>query len=292
MADGKVVQLRAGQGERSASEAEARRHRRTVQRLQPLAWRGAVVGSLVSHLTSSMNRLMRRSLESVDVVAEHLKQMSQATGDIARSTGEIDARMKVTAQVVQGIVGRMDGFAQKVGSVVDLAGDVEASTQAVRQAANAIERASEEIRQITDQTRMLALNATIEAARGGESGRAFQVVAQEVKALAGTTRAVADGIDEAAHALEGRTRGMLGRLETLRSALTDLRDAFGAVREDGTKALGRVQEVESDLDVLAAAAEQQAAVSRDLTAQAESMRTVFVQASGSLRALERAHAEL
>lgn len=59
-----------------------------------------------------------------------------------------------------------------------------------------IQLLTREILDITEQTNLLALNASIEAARAGDSGKGFQVVAQEMSKLAQSCTKVAENIGD------------------------------------------------------------------------------------------------
>ena len=62
------------------------------------------------------------------------------------------------------------------------------------QEADAVNSVLDEIARITNQVRMISLNATIEAARAGEAGKAFEVVAREIRALSARSQAASDEI--------------------------------------------------------------------------------------------------
>ncbi len=124
------------------------------------------VAGAAETMSSNMHSVAAASEEAttnVNMVASAVEDM---IGTISANANKTDKAAGVTANAVK----KAQGASQKV----DMLGD----------AATQINRVTETITEIAEQTNLLALNATIEAARAGEAGKGFAVVADEIKGLA------------------------------------------------------------------------------------------------------------
>jgi methyl-accepting chemotaxis protein len=127
---------------------------------------------------------------------------------------------------------------------VDMARQTDDTVQGLSKTASRIGEVVGLINDIASQTNLLALNATIEAARAGQAGRGFEVVASEVKSLAGQTAKATEEISEQITAVQ---RVAMEAIEAIKG--------IGGI-------IGEVNEVAS---AIAAAVEQQGAATLEIT---------------------------
>jgi methyl-accepting chemotaxis protein len=220
--------------------------------------RRAVVESAIAAFRQSMDSVLRtvnESAESMRLTASSLFAASGQTSQRAQSA--VQASNEASTNVATAATAA-DEMASSIGEISrQLVQTTDAVRLAVREAqstndgikgladaAQKIGDVVELIRTIAGQTNLLALNATIEAARAGESGRGFAVVASEVKSLAVQTAKATEEISNQILSVQASTGNAV--------------DAIARITD-------RMQEIERFTSAVAAAVEQQNAVTGEIS---------------------------
>jgi methyl-accepting chemotaxis protein len=144
--------------------------------------------------------------EATEGVASTVVEFGQSVALIGDSTERAAALSKdVERRAAEG----KEAVEHSVGGMTQIVNAFAAISTAVDglgKSVDAIGRALEVITEVTQRTQLLSLNASILAAQAGEQGRAFAIVAGEIKALSARTSTSTDDIADTLAKLE-RARG-------------------------------------------------------------------------------------
>ena len=104
-------------------------------------------------------------------------EFTNISAELAKETETNAAMADKTAKLAEAIKANAESSAQHMGEMTQAVTEINEANLAIR-------KVTQVINDIARRTNILALNASVEAARGGEQGRAFSVVAEEVRMLA------------------------------------------------------------------------------------------------------------
>ena len=172
--------------------------------------------------TSSSMELMARSLIEVDESAAESARLSNYVVSTAESGQEkvrqtiegMDA-IRIATETAEKVIRSLGGRTKEIGAIVDVIDDV------------------------ADETNLLALNAAIIAAQAGEHGRAFSVVADEIKDLADRVLVSTKEISDLIRAVQEEGESAIGAIESGTASVAsgvDLSAEAGASLEEITRA--------------------------------------------------------
>lgn len=231
--------------------------------VQELGATGEELNQTASVLTSKVDAVsdsieqMVGSVKAVGATTDRLAEASEETSssmeEMASAMRAVDTAAESTASLSRDVIDKAELGQAKVAQTIE-------GMEAIRQATDTAERVIrglgdrtreiggilDVIDDVADETNLLALNAAIIAAQAGEQGKAFSVVAEEIKELAdrvlastkeigGLIRAVQEESENAVGAIEAGSASVMSGVDLSAEAGRTLEEITEASRESGTR---------------------------------------------------------
>ncbi len=174
------------------------------------------VSSSINEMVQSVKNV-RSNTESLSDAAARTSERMQA---MASAMGEMAANAQEAAQLSGQVVASADTGKRKVHETVQGMESIRQATEAAEAVIRALGERTERIGSVLDviddvaaETNLLALNAAIIAAQAGDHGRAFSVVAGEIKKLAERVTTSTKEIGEVVRSLQAEGANAVTAIE-------------------------------------------------------------------------------
>ena len=266
--------------------------RDTMHQIQSSAVQLASAAEELHAVTEGTSKGIQQQNDEIQMAATAVTEMSAAVDEVARNANQTSDASRQTEDTANG--GRQQ-VRDTARAIEQLAGNVAHTSDSIKtlaQQASEIGRVLDVIRGIADQTNLLALNAAIEAARAGEQGRGFSVVADEVRALAQRTQASTREIEQMIGTIQQGTQeavGAMAQSSEQASRSQTLAASADTALDEITRMVSKINEMNL---TIAAAAEEQAQVAREVDKNLIAIRDIATQTATGAQETSAASNEL
>jgi len=262
----------------------------------------AIAFVIITTTSKTLRQSLHELTEGAQQVTSASGQLSASAQALSQGATEQAASLEETSASMEEMASMTRKTAENAVQAATLVNDVTlqvtdsngaltemvASMTSIKESSDKVARIIKTIDEIAFQTNILALNAAVEAARAGEAGMGFAVVADEVRNLAQRSAQAAKDTAGLIEESIARSQQGAGKVERVASAITVITDSVGRMRgivEEVREASRQqsqgfdqvsqaIAQMEKVTQATAATAEEGAAASEELYAQAEASMAV------------------
>jgi methyl-accepting chemotaxis protein len=234
------------------------------------------------------------------MAAKGTSQQAAAIENTAQSSCEIQTAARQNADHAHNSAELTAEMGQSVASANSKLGELLEAMHTMGVSCKDVAKVIKVIEEIAFQTNLLALNAAVEAARAGEAGLGFAVVADEVRNLARRSGEAAQETSSLVNQALTASRYSAEKLEEVSQATASLKSTAEAVARLAGEVQAGSREQASHIEAIAACMEQMrcategasasadesAAEGRQLTDEAEDLRSFALRLVGVIGAEE------
>ena len=232
-------------------------------------------------------------------INDTFSKLGDEIGSIAISIKDVDENTKSVNNKAQSSNIQLSALIEAINTISNSFDNASGKIQGLGMKISEIDKITDVINSIADQTNLLSLNASIEAARAGEAGRGFAVVADEIRKLAeqsksssndinrliqdisketstvvSTTNGVNEDLKQQINVIENSVHDFKEIIEAINAILPQIEEINNTVEEINNKKDKIVETIHSTASISeenSASSEEIAASTQEVTASAESL---------------------
>ncbi len=232
---------------------------------------------------------------NIEALSASTEQTSSSTMQISTAIDNVRDNTQSTAECSENLRRQAQEGIRAMGATLKAMREIEKGNEESFEAINRLSVHSARvgeflnvIQEVVEQTNLLSLNAAIIAAQAGERGKAFTVVAEEVRSLANRTASSAKGIEDLVKNIQKETAAVQRSVTQGKDRIKEgvkvsllTNDALGRIEQSSAEASQMVQKI-------ASATMEQASGSKLITEEADKNLHRVKQVTRAIREQEKA----